>query len=71
MDEEIEKALQQVKPMRDDYKRLDTPAGYTLKPCWCCGADAELWQHSEPYGATATAQAGHAADQAKPIKDSP
>jgi hypothetical protein len=32
--------------MHDDFKRLDAPPGAVLEPCWCCGANAELWQYS-------------------------
>lgn len=31
----------------DEYKRLEIPAGVTLRPCPACGADAELWQYSK------------------------
>ena len=36
-----------MKEGRELYKRAELPAGANVEPCPVCGADAELWQHSE------------------------
>ena len=36
------------------YKQLDTPAGTTLLPCPCCGAESQIWQYAKSADSPAT-----------------
>ncbi len=38
----------------DLYKQLDTPAGTTLLPCPCCGAESQIWQYAKSADSPAT-----------------
>ena len=38
-----------MKEGRELYKRGELPDGANVEPCPVCGADAELWQHSEDF----------------------
>lgn len=36
--------------MKDEYTRLDIPAGTHIEPCPCCSSDVELFQYIDDAG---------------------
>ena len=38
-----------MKEGKELYKQAELPAGMDVEPCPVCGADAELWQHSNDF----------------------